>query len=158
MEVVVSIGSSSPRELVGVILVTCVGIALVSAPVLLSTGELSPVVDGVAESAAFTGVDSEVDNPLVGQPRVTVHLAANVSVRQVTSGTITGQTLDSTRVNATQTTASVRCKSDRTCVIRAFEADGSEVGKITVTVERTGLFAVARLSLTWLTQLHGRNS
>jgi len=73
---VVSIGSSSPRELFTVVAVTGIAIALVVAPVLVYTAETTVVVDGVSESSVFTGVDDDVDRSLLGQPSVTVNVTA----------------------------------------------------------------------------------
>ena len=45
----VSIGTTSPQELLGVILLTAVGISLVTMPVFLYTGDVSTTVSGVEE-------------------------------------------------------------------------------------------------------------
>jgi hypothetical protein len=134
---VVSIGSSSPRELFTVVAVTGIAIALVVAPVLVYTAETTVVVDGVSESSVFTGVDDDVDRSLLGQPSVTVNVTAG-RVARVTATTRTGTALDSVRVAPTQTSVRIGCEPGRTCVVRAHATDGTTVDTITVTLVREG--------------------
>lgn len=132
----VSIGSSSPRELFTVVAVTGIAIALVIAPVLVYTAETTVVVDGVSESSVFTGVGG-VDRSLLGQPSVTVNVTAG-RVARVTATTRTGTALDSVRVAPTQTSVRIGCEPGRTCVVRAHATDGTTVDTVTVTLVREG--------------------
>lgn len=133
----VSIGSSSPRELFTVVAVTGIAIALVAAPVLVYTAETTVVVDGVGESSVFTGVDDDVDRSLLGQPIVTVNVTAG-RVSRVTTTTRTGTALASVRVDPTQTSVQVGCEPGRTCVVRAHATNGTTIDTVTVTLTREG--------------------
>jgi hypothetical protein len=134
---VVSIGTSSPRELFTVIAVTGLAIALVVAPLLSYAGPATVVTDGVDNATVVTGVDSEVTRSTFGQPRVTVHVVAG-EARRITANTRTGTAVDSVRLAPTQTSVTVGCEQGRTCVLRVHAADGTTLDTVTVTVVADG--------------------
>jgi hypothetical protein len=137
--VVVSIGSTSPFELAGVVVVAVVGIALVSTPVLLYTGDVSVTVTGVEESDVFLEVEDEVEQSLLGQPTLTIHIDAGAQVKEVSSVTVTGKRVDSERLDTKTTTIQIQCEPGTTCLIRATGFDGTVLDEISVAVNKDDL-------------------
>lgn len=135
----VSIGSTSPFELAGVVIVALVGIALVSTPVLLYAGDVSVTVTGVEESDVFVEVEDEVEQSMLGQPTLTIHIDAGAPVQEVSSVTVTGKRVDSERLDMTTTTVTIQCEPGTTCLVRATGFDGTVLDEISIAVNKDDL-------------------
>jgi hypothetical protein len=132
----VSIGSTSPFEMVAVVSLVLGSVAIASTPVFLYAGEVDLTVDGVAESDVFTEIERETSRSLFGQPTLTVHVALGKPVEIVSSTTESGRRMDSKRLQMQTTTVKIQCEPGHVCIISARRADGTLMDRVTVTVER----------------------